>query len=176
MKENPVIVTSDPVMVTGVALVHAVPIRHLDLRYQEYLPSTMNARHVHRVQKLEGSEQGPLYYCGCPIDAAGLGVPLMHPTFGSFVRILRNSSLLTREDYAFVNEFCQTSLEFYKNELARQTTLMSLLVPYLKRNVGPKQINTFRVDGYIERPIRFSVYSIIEVEHELGSTTVDKFF
>ena len=54
--------------------------------------------------------------------------------------------------------------------------IMSLLNSYLKRPVDPKKINNLEVDEYIGRRIGFSVYSIIEVEHELGSTTVDKFF
>lgn len=38
------------------------------------------------------------------------------------------------------------------------------------------KINTFEVDGYIGRRKGFPAFSIIEVENELGSTTVDKFF
>ena len=150
--------------------------RHLDERYRDFAPSSMNAKNVRRVQIPQGSELGPLYKCGRPADAAGLEAPLMHPAFGSFVQNLRNSSLPRREDYAFVREFCQKSSEFYKNEHDRQTALMSLLVPYLKRSVDSRKINNFEVNGYIGRRTGFPVYSIIEVENELGSTTIDKFF
>jgi hypothetical protein len=117
-----------------------------------------------------------LYKCGRPADAAGLEAPLMHPVFGTFVQNLRNASLPTREDYAFVREFCQKSSEFYDYELDRQTALASLLGPYLKRTVEPRKINSFKADGYIGSRTGFPVYSIVEVENELGSTTVDKFF
>jgi hypothetical protein len=150
--------------------------RNLDERYREFAPSSMNAKNVRRVQLPQGSELGPLYKCGRPADAAGLEAPLMHPVFGTFVQNLRNASLPTREDYAFVREFCQKSSEFYDYELDRQTALASLLGPYLKRTVEPRKINSFKADGYIGSRTGFPVYSIVEVENELGSTTVDKFF
>jgi hypothetical protein len=114
--------------------------RNVDERYREFAPSSMNAKNVRRVQLPQGSELGPLYKCGRPADAAGLEAPLMHPVFGTFVQNLRNASLPTREDYAFVREFCQKSSEFYDYELDRQTALASLLGPYLKRTMSWAQL------------------------------------
>ena len=151
--------------------------RQLDLRYDAYPASSMDAKNVCKVQNPGPQELGPMFRCGRPIDAAGLEAPLMHPAVGSFVQNLRNSSLPKREDYAFVQEFCETSSLFYKYEAHRQDKLFRLLEIYLRKIVAPqKKINNFEVDGYIGRDTGFPVYSIIEVENELGSTNVDKFF
>ena len=149
--------------------------QNLEERYRQFAPSSMTTKKVRRVQ-LAGSELGPLYKCGRPLDALGLEAPLMHPVFGTFMQNVRNASLPTREDYAFVQEFCLKSSEFYNNERDRQTALKNLLKPYLWRTVDPREINGYEVDGYIGRCTGFPVYSILEFENELGSTSVDKYF
>ena len=90
-----------------------------------YAPSSMDQHTVARVQNLNGV--GALYLCRRPYNSPGLARPLLHPAFGKFLVDIRDASLPTRDDYAFVREFCIASPTFYKKEADRQWELQTLL-------------------------------------------------
>jgi hypothetical protein len=103
----------------------------------------------------------------------------LHPAFGEFEDNLHDPCLLTRDDHAFVREFCDKSLQFFGKEIDRQNVILALLTEYLRRDISSPKIedgSNISCDGCISGNSPFPIYAILEVENELGSTETLKYF
>jgi hypothetical protein len=124
------------------------------------------------------NDDTPLFRCDRPLADILLG-PLLYPVFGKFEDNLHNPCLQTRDDYAFVQEFCDKSVRFFKKEIDRQIKIRGLLKQYLKRDITSPRIDggsSIYCDGCISGNFLFLIYAILEVENELGSTSTLKYF
>jgi len=169
-----------PVWATGVQAA-------LSKRYMEHAPSSYDVRTWARAQALDRAQGvpgtgDPLFLCHRPPWAAGMAAPLMHPAFGRFLDVARDSSLLTRKDTNFTADLCHANLLVYENEAMRQAKVESLLNAYVGEDVSKFALAGGRtMDGFIgDRSGSTQGVSwcaaIIVYENELGATNTDKYF
>ena len=107
-------------------------------QYKSHAPSSMDPRIVKYVQS-PSNDDGPLFRCDRPL-ADNLPGPLLHPTFGEFEDNLHNPYLLTRDDHAFVREFCDKSVQFFGKEIDQQSKIWAIFWEYLKRDISSSKI------------------------------------
>ena len=149
----------------------------LEARYRHHAPSSIDPHTVKHVQ-FPSNDDGPLFRCNRPLTNILPGL-LLHLVFGEFEDNLHNLCLQTRDDHAFVKEFCKRSEPFLKKEIDHQNETWGLLKVYLKTNITSPRIEArsgIYCDGCISGNSPFPIYAILEVENELGSTSTLKCF
>ena len=82
----------------------------LEARYRQHAPSSMDLHTVKHIQFLS-NDDGLLFRCDRPLTDTLLGL-LLHSIFGEFENNSHNLCLQTRDDHAFVKEFCKRNEPF----------------------------------------------------------------